>query len=131
MFDNYDGSNQDISLRIDGGKFEVYLMPSAGSGINAVQFGSGYNNGAWHNFTLVWNGSNTVTAYADGVSLGTSTQSGMSGNFESGSAFRIGSRPASTTYFPGNIGQIQVYNRAITSGNVTTNFNAVKARYGL
>jgi hypothetical protein len=131
LLDNYNGSTQDISFRIDSGKFEVYLMASAGGGFNAVQFGSGYNNGIWTNFTLIWNGSNTITAYANGINIGSSTQSGMTGNFDSGTAFQIGARPISSTYFPGNIATTQIYNRALLASEITQNYNAQKGRFGL
>ena len=128
LFDNYNGS-ADISLRIDGGKIEVYM--SATGTINAAQFGSGYNNGIWHNVILTWNGSNTITVYVDGISIGTNTTS-ITGSFESNAAFQIGSRPAGGgSVFSGNISQIQVYNRALTSTEITQNYNALKGRFGL
>ena len=34
-------------------------------------------------------------------------------------------------YFPGSIGPISIYNRAITAAEVKQNFNATKGRYGL
>ena len=131
LFDNYDGSPQDISFRIDGGKFEVYLKASNEVGFDAVQFGSGYNNGIWTNFTLIWNGSDTIIAYANGINIGSSTQSGMTGNFDSDTAFRMGARPFAGSYFPGNISIFQIYNKALSASEVLQNYNATKGRFGL
>ena len=131
LFDNYDGSPQDISFRVDNGKFEVYLMGSNGVGFNAVQFGSGYNNGIWTNFTLIWNGSDTIIPYANGINIGSSTQSGMMGNFDSDSAFQIGARPTLTSYFLGSIAATRIYNRALSAQEVLQNYNAQKGRFGL
>jgi hypothetical protein len=127
LFDNFNGGT-DISLRIDGGTFEVYM--SATGTIGAVQFGSGYNNGVWHNFVLTWNGSNTINAYADAINIGSNTTT-ITGSFESNAAFRIGSRPASSIYFPANIAQASIYNRALSAAEVSQNFNALRGRYGI
>lgn len=129
LFDNYNGGT-DISLRIDGGKFEVYMHGSASGTINAVQFGSGYNNGLWHNFTLTWNGSNTINAYADGSNIGSHTQT-ITGSFESNAPFRIGARPISTNYFSGSIAQVSVYSRALSASEVLQNYNSLRGRFGL
>ncbi len=130
LFDNYNGG-ADISLRIDSGKFEVYMSDSNGTVFNSIQFGSNYNNNVWNNFCLTWNGSNTITAYANGVSLGTSTQAGITGSFDSGAAFLIGSRPNSPNYFPGDISIMMVYNRSLTATEVLQNYNATRSRFGL
>ena len=131
LFDNYNGSN-DISLRIDDGSIEVLLAPSGGTGIiNSVKFGSGYNNNNWHNFTITWNGSNVLTAYADGINIGTNTTA-ISGSFETNAAFQIGKRPfGSPTRFSGNIANVSVYNKALSASEVKQNFNAFRGRFGL
>jgi hypothetical protein len=130
LFDNFNGSN-DISLRIDGGKLEVYLKPTISGRINAVQFGSGYNNNAWHNFTITWNGPSVLTAYADGINIGTNTTT-LSGSFETNAAFRIGRRPTNNPLvFPGNISNVSVYNRALTAAEIQQNFNATRSRYSI
>ena len=126
LFDNYNGG-VDISLRIDGGKFEVYM--AATGAIDGVQFGSGYNNGVWHNFVLTWNGSNTINAYADAINIGFNTTT-ITGSFESNAAFQIGRRPAGGGgIFPGNIATTQVYNRALSAAEIQQNYNALAPRF--
>lgn len=128
LFDNFNGSN-DISLRVDAGVLEVYM--AATGVINAVRFGSGYNNNVWHNFTITWNGSNLLTAYANSISIGTNGTT-LSGSFESNAAFRIGNRPASPgVFFPGNIAQVSVYNRPLSPSDIRQNYNATKGRFNL
>jgi hypothetical protein len=128
LFDNFNGSN-DISLRVDAGVLEVYM--AATGVINAVRFGSGYNNNVWHNFTITWNGSNLLTAYANGISIGTNGTT-LSGSFETNAAFRIGNRPASPgTFFAGNIAQVSVYNRPLSPSDIRQNYNATKGRFSL
>jgi hypothetical protein len=127
LFDNFNGGT-DISLRIDGGKFEVYM--AATGAIDSVQFGSGYNNGFWHNFVLTWNGSNTINAYADAINIGSNTTT-ITGSFESGAAFQIGSRPTFSSYFAVNIAQVSIYNRALSAAEVSQNFNVLRSRFGI
>lgn len=130
LFDNYNGSN-DISLRVDAGVLEVYMVATTGA-INAVQFGPGpgYNNNVWHNFTITWNGSNLLAVYANGINIGNNTTT-LSGSFESNAAFRIGSRPVSPGFFAGNIAQVSVYNRPLSPSDIRQNYNATKGRYSL
>ena len=130
LFDNLNGSN-DISLRVDAGVLEVYMAASISGVINAVRFGSGYNNNVWHNFTITWNGSNLLTAYADSINIGNNTTT-LSGSFESNAAFRIGNRPSPLgPFFVGNISQVSVYNRILSATEILQNYNATKTRFGL
>ena len=130
LFDNYNGSNN-ISLRVDTGVLEVYMAASISGVINGVRFGSGYNNNVWHNFTITWNGSNLLTAYADSINIGNNTTT-LSGSFESNVAFRIGNRPSPPgPFFVGDISQVSVYNRALSSTEIQQNYNTTKTRFGL
>jgi hypothetical protein len=131
MFDNFDGSTQDISCRLDAGKLELYLRGSGGI-INAVRYGS-YTLNAWNNAVYNFDSStspDTFTAYVNGINTGTST-SNFSGNFESGSSFRIGMRPAGGGQFPGRIACAMLYNKSLTEAEVKQNYNALKGRFGL
>ena len=133
LFDNYNGVisgiNVNISLRTQDGKLEVNIAPNT-SGVVGTQFGSGYNNNIWHDFTITWNGSNLLTVYGDSINIGNNTTV-LLGSFETNAAFRIGSRPVSGNFFNGNISKVSVYNRALTSQEVLQNYNATKSRYGL
>ena len=131
MFDNFDGSTQDISCRLDAGKIEMYLRGSGGI-VNAVRFGS-YTLNAWNNAVYNFDSStspDTFTAYVNGINTGTST-SNFSGNFESGSNFRIGMRPAGGGQFSGRIACAMLYNKSLTEAEVKQNYNALKGRFGL
>ena len=132
MFDNFDGNTQDISCRLDGGKLELYLRGSSGGIVNAVRYGS-YTLNAWNNAVYNFDSStspDTFTAYVNGINTGTST-SHFSGNFESGSNFRIGMRPAGGGQFSGRIACAMLYNKSLTEAEVKQNYNALKGRFGL
>ena len=132
MFDNFDGSTQDISCRLDGGELELYLRGSSGGIVNAVRYGS-YTLNAWNNAVYNFDSSTSpdiFTAYVNGINTGTST-SHFSGNFESGSNFRIGMRPAGGGQFSGRIACAMLYNKSLTEAEVKQNYNALKGRFGL
>ena len=132
MFDNFDGSTQDISCRLDGGELELYLRGSSGGIVNAVRYGS-YTLNAWNNAVYNFDSStspDTFTAYVNGINTGTST-SHFSGNFESGSNFRIGMRPAGGGQFSGRIACAMLYKKSLTEAEVKQNYNALKGRFGL
>jgi len=131
MFDNYDGSSQDISFRLDAGKLELYLRGSGGF-INATRYGS-YTLNAWNNAVYNFDSSTSpdlFTAYVNGINTGTST-SNFSGNFESGSNFRIGMRPSGGGQFPGRIACAMLYNKSLTEAEVKQNYNSFKGRFNL
>ena len=133
LFDNYDNNGllEDIGFRVDGGVMEIYMHASTSGDTGTLRFGSGYNNNAWHNFVMVWNGSNNILGYADGTLIGSTTSYTFSGSFDSGTAFWIGQRPGAAAWFPGNIAQTSVYNRALNQSEIAVNFNAFRGRFGI
>lgn len=132
LFDNFDNNGiEDISLRVDGGVMEINMIASILGNTGALRYGSGYNNNVWHNFVMTWNGSNTISGYADGSLIGTTSSYTFSGSFDSGTAFWIGQRPFSVLWFPGNIAATYFYNIALNSVQVSQNFNALRGRFGI
>lgn len=131
FIDNYNGNTQDISFRIDNGVFEVYINSSNNYGM-IYQYGSNFNNNNWTQFVLVWNGTaKSISTYANGNFLGTNSNTNMAGNFESGSSFNIGRRPVSSSYFPGSISTVSIFNRGLTAQEVAQNFQALRGRYSI
>lgn len=88
---------------------------------------------SWYQFVRVYNGSNTAYAYVNKVksadtSITWSTPNpGWYLNFGSseGTFFATGAA------FQGRLGVIRLYNRVLTLSEVTQNYNADKAKYGL
>jgi hypothetical protein len=77
----------------------------------------------------------TLTAYRNGVSMGSISLVGMgqvSNTSPVGIAHRIDSiTKGPTNMFKGTIGTIRTYNASLTSPQVLQNFNADKSKYGL
>ena len=128
MFDNYDGSTQDISFRLDGRRLEVYLRGSSGGIVNAVRYGY-YTLNVWNNAVYTYNGSTgTLTAYLNATNTGSSTST-FTGNFESGSTFRIGTRPSGGGWFEGEIASALLYNKELSNEEIVHNYNALRGRF--
>jgi len=87
------------------------------------------NLNTWQHVAYAWSGT-TIRFYLNGVEY-TNTRSGMVTPL--GSVLTIGATAWSPVYgyWPGRIGTMQVYNRALNADEVKQNFNALKGRYGL
>ena len=122
-----------------GGIFEISPTPNSGGPFILLQQNSAslswyLNNGycitvpvsinTWNNVVLTYS-SNQYNTYINGVLRG-SYSGGLSGN--SGSLL-IGS--GYPTVSKEKVSAFHVYNRALSSTEITANFNALKGRYGL
>jgi hypothetical protein len=84
----------------------------------------------WHYWSFTKDPSTGITAiYQDGVLLVSS--SGYNASIDPTTAVKIGSYAINTTFWPGRIGVFQIYNRALSQAEITQNYNATKARFGL
>jgi hypothetical protein len=82
----------------------------------------------WQNLVLTYNGSSMIlyrnTVAIANVSTSISAQS-------SGSGIRIGRRWDFGDYWNGYISSVRIYNRALSSDEITQNYQATKGRFGL
>jgi len=124
----YPGSNSTVNFAI---------------GFNGSQFFGGFFNassGGWHqinttiptlnvyaHYVLTYNGTQMVF-YKNGIVLGTMDTTDIAAG---GNPIRIGRRWDLPDYFPGNIDIARVYDRALTQGEVTDNFNHYKTRFNI
>ena len=84
----------------------------------------------FHNLTINWNGT-TYDMYLDGTlrttypgSLGTLAQFNID-------HLNLGRSNNSSYHHTGNIANVQIYNRALSSTEILHNYNALKGRFGL
>jgi hypothetical protein len=72
----------------------------------------------------------SVSGYFNGIQLGVTTSYTASGTTTN---FAIGSYGGSigTQNFTGNIPQVSIYNRALSSSEVLQNYNATKSKFKL
>ena len=81
----------------------------------------------WYHLTAVM-AYNTMTAYINGVSVGSTTLQESIGN--SPSTLKIGARGDATSISSQKVGNVQIYNRALTATEILNNFNKQKSKYG-
>lgn len=87
-----------------------------------------------HNVTFTYSGSRSSSSwkmYVDGVDTAitySNTGSATSINY-TGASFAIGTREATESFWQGGVGPVQIYNKSLTSAEVTQNYNALKNRF--
>ena len=92
-----------------------------------------FNN--WYHLGWTYSGT-TLTAYINGASVGTATltrQAPFNNGFNLHYALGAtdGTNMGDGSYCAMRVGSFQVYNRALTAGEVLTNYNSNKSNYGL
>lgn len=80
----------------------------------------------WFNCVAQWDGT-TRRIWVNGTQIGSAAATGL--NVTNG-VLGIGVTN-STEYLNGNVGQVLIYNRAITSDEISQNYSVVRARYGV
>jgi hypothetical protein len=107
------------------------LMLRLGNATNLISSVS-VNTGSWQLGQGVWD-STGMSIYLNGSLVASVAASGLT--WFGGTTYDtvlgrnwVGSGGGS---FTGNIGSVKVYNRALTSAEITQNYNAVKSRFGL
>jgi hypothetical protein len=98
---------------------------------------SGFPVNTWKQVVGVFNFvTNTLTMYRDGVSVGSTSISGMT-QVSNTSPIAIGTRLATGgtistgIMYKGSVGIIRMYNKPLTAAEVLNNFNTTKGTYGL
>ena len=87
-----------------------------------------FTNNVWYNLTGVMS-EGTMYFYINGALVGTNTLGEDIGN--SASTLKTGTRGDVSGYFPGNISNVQIYNRPLSSSEIKQNYISQKSRFGL
>jgi hypothetical protein len=125
---NYNGSNVNV-IRFEQGEgagaLKCWFGDPSGS-IASLNY-SAISANTWYNVVLTWNQSTTtVTGYLNGIlDVANSSWIRWPTSFANvGIGLGYNSR-----YFKGNIGQVSIYNRALSATEILQNFNATKKKY--
>lgn len=89
------------------------------------------NNGNWYHVVGIIVEGVGVFIYINGVLNNSSLITTGTYNKNGTSILKLASRDDDGTKFNGNIGNVKIYNRALSAQEVAQNYNATKTRYGL
>jgi hypothetical protein len=89
----------------------------------------------WNQVVIVVNRiTNLMTFFVNGIQEGDSFDVSSVGDISPGSNLQIGGDLAyndTKAWFPGNISQVQIYNRALSESEIKQNFEAYRGRFGV
>jgi len=131
---NVAGSNNIVSkngpyfMRIVGSVVKFNILTSVGSWL--FQNGTTtLSNNIWYNLTMVYDGSFLKGYINSNLEFSTA----KTGDIQSNAALYVGYTPAGGEQagFNGNIAQVLIYHKALTSEEVKTNFEATRGRFGI
>lgn len=125
-------ANVSYSIRTSNASLYAQLGDGTGSIINSLNYTHSANT--WYQVVYVFKTGTTKTleTFINGTSIGTVSHS-LSGLLNSTNPLYLG-RYNGGEYaqnFTGNISNVRLYNKALSSTEVSTNFNAYRSRYGL
>lgn len=122
---------------LNGGTIVGDVAQSGGANSSISSAGPAYNDGSWHLVMFTRNDS-TLILYVDGESIASQSDT-LTGTIQNAqevwfgrSAFTGGgARPSGSYQFTGDLGELFIYDRVLTSGEILQNYNATRANYGL
>jgi hypothetical protein len=111
---------------IDGNRLHTYISVSGSAVSPTGQSGAVLTVGKWHHIVLTRSGG-TYTQYVDGINVGSGT--GSTTSLESANTY-IGAHYNNTAYnVDGRVGQVRVYNSALSEEAIRKNLNFTKNDY--
>jgi hypothetical protein len=100
----------------------AYFEIGFGGTYKSLAFGSGVlAASSWYHIVCTWNGA-TMTAYINGVSVGTLSASGSLA--ATTNSINIGRNPVTGDYLPGYVDEIAIYNYALSAGRIAAHYSA-------
>lgn len=123
--------DQALSLRYEinsNNKFNIHLGNNSSWAYTNLPSTTTVAANTWYQTVWTWNGSSAVM-YVNGVAENSLTSTA----FSSGSGnITLGQHTPDTAYaWAGSMGNVKIYNVALTPDQVTRNFNAQRGRYGI
>ena len=119
-----------IDSNTNVGSGYLMILTNDGSNFQFLSYSGGYNDGNWHNVVGVVTPTGR-TLYVDGQSVASDSNGGIANVTNNTEPITIGAFESSNTNFflDGSISNVAFYNRALTSDEITQNYNALKNRF--
>jgi hypothetical protein len=145
------GRNNNLFSQVNGGGYNFDCGTTSTLWVNTLRSFAAANtstdrrgttpvlsNNVIYLMTMVWDQVNKVaTLYLNGSEISSYENSGGAGSLTTGwatnygASFQLGAMTYYSQYALGNMYKTMVYNRALSSGEVTTNYDAIKTRFGI
>ena len=116
---NYGTTNEVNALRLSSSGIVNYWQS------NDLSASYSFNTNNWYNAVATFDGT-TRSIWVNGSLIGSDTPSGH--NVPNSTNLTVGVTNT-TEYFAGNMGEVQIFNRALSSTEITQNYNAFLPRY--
>ena len=122
------GSPWNYRIWLNGGQINADISTGVGSALTSPL--TTYNNGNWYNVMFTRDDNNWYL-YVNGIQVNTKADN-LTGSITNAQELWIGRSAYAGTYqWVGDMGEIFVYDRVLTSTEITQNYSATKSRYGL
>lgn len=140
FWSNAAASNDRCAVSYEKGSWQGYMVTPTGVfyssvvGSNDVALTFTKNAGEWCMLTWVINRvANFYYLYKNATLVGSKaiTQPDLTGVFSSGQLTVGGNNTVTSRYYTGSISTVQFYTSALTSDEISQNYNATKSRFGL
>ena len=92
---------------------------------------SNANNNAWNHVVATFDSNSGIKLYVNNDLKETVNHASTPFVMTSTTNFGIGDDTSGSRYLKGKISQAKIYNRVLTSDEITQNYNALKSRFGL
>ena len=122
---HYGGGTGGLGHYILDNTIKTWVANTSGTAVNVITSSAVLESSKWHHIVLTRSGSSMV-AYVDGENVGTGTYSGELSSPNT----KIGAHYNTTLYdVDGRVGQVRVYDTALTQDQVRQNLNFTKNDY--
>ena len=131
IFDNVAGTNKLLIRSLSSGNFQAGIYSASGNNfITTTQANFPYTTGVWYHLVYISTSSGNNEFWIDGTQIATST--GVAANTTSSSIpITMGGRgdfaSSTTERFEGKLDQVRIFNKALSSSEVTTLYGETSA----
>ena len=116
----------------NSGSAVFFFIPTSSTSLITTSYSLTMEPQKWYNISGVYSASNYIKIFLDGVEVSSNSTTIPSSIYTgNGLSLKLGQRGDGYAYFSGNIAQVSLYHRALSSTEVLQNYNAQKSRFGL
>ena len=118
----------EVVVNLNDGKILGRIEGPGSANSTTATSGSQYNDGLWHHIVAVYDRSANVTLYIDKVADGTVDITAV-GDCDATHSLDIGRQTSENNPFDGQIDDVRIYNKALTTAEIVKNYRHGKAKH--